>query len=78
MSGERSGHPVTIRGAGISSHGQVLKLEGEGMPVHGVPSEFGSLHVTLSVEMPKALTDTERDFVRKSFEPVAGFSIDRL
>lgn len=41
------------------------------MPKHGVPSEFGSLHVTLAIEMPSALTPAERDFTRVNFEPKA-------
>ena len=63
------GHAVTISNRGISRHGQTLSLAHEGMPVHGVPSEFGKLHVTLSIDMPTALTSIERDFVAKHFEP---------
>jgi DnaJ-class molecular chaperone len=63
------GHTVVISNDGITTHGQVLKLAGEGMPVHGVPSEFGSLHVTVTVEMPKVLTPEERAFVTDHFAP---------
>ena len=63
------GHPVSIRQGTISSHGQVLTLKDEGMPVHGVPSEFGKLHVRLVVVMPKRLTSDEKEFVGANFEP---------
>ena len=61
------GHSVLIANDGISTHGQVLVLAGEGMPKHGVPSEFGRLHVQLAIEMPITLTAAERDFVSQHF-----------
>lgn len=61
------GHSVLIRNEGVSTHGQVLTLPNEGMPVHGVPSEFGVLHVALKVAMPTALSDAEKDFVGTHF-----------
>ena len=63
------GHEVVIANRGVSSHGQVLTLKGEGMPVHGVPSEYGDLHVTLKIVMPKQLTSEERAFAAQHFEP---------
>ena len=65
------GHPVTISHHGIANHGQMLTLKGEGMPVHGFPAEFGQLHVELAIKMPKGLTEAERDFVGRNFEPPA-------
>ena len=41
-----------------------LTLADEGMPVQGVPSEFGKLHVKLSIEMPSSLSREERAFVQ--------------
>lgn len=64
------GHPVQIANKGISQHGQVLILKGEGMPRHGVPSEYGDLAVKLSIRMPSELTAAERAFVGSNFEPV--------
>ena len=61
------GHAVTIANEGVSSPGQVLSIDGEGMPLHGVPSEFGKLHVELSVEMPLRITAAERAFVESNF-----------
>lgn len=63
------GHEVVIGNKGVSSHGQVLTLRGEGMPRHGVPSEYGNLHVTLKIVMPSQLTSEERAFASQHFEP---------
>ena len=52
----------------ISSYGQVLTLPKEGMPVHGVPSEFGVLRVEVIVGLPPRITDEERQFVEGHFE----------
>ena len=62
------GHPVTIENKGVSQPHQVLTLPGEGMPVHGVPSEFGVLRVELIVGLPPRITDEERQFVEGHFE----------
>ena len=43
---------------------QVLTLRDEGMPVHGVPSEFGSLRVELVFNLPSKLSAQEREFLR--------------
>ena len=48
----------------------MLTLKGEGMPRHGVPSEYGDLAVKLSIRMPSELTAAERAFVGSNFEPV--------
>ena len=62
------GHPVNIRHTGVASHGQIITLPNEGMPVHGVPSEFGVLRVELIVGLPPRITDEERQFVEGHFE----------
>eukprot|EP01065_Artemidia_motanka_P030676 TRINITY_DN36738_c0_g1_i1.p2 TRINITY_DN36738_c0_g1~~TRINITY_DN36738_c0_g1_i1.p2 ORF type:complete len:406 (+),score=135.80 TRINITY_DN36738_c0_g1_i1:137-1354(+) len=36
-----------------TAHGTVITLPGEGMPRHGVPSEFGDLEVTVKVRWPR-------------------------
>ena len=66
------GRPVTIRSPSDGApmhHGQVLTLRGEGMPVAGVPSEFGNLYVKLVIQMPERLSAEERAFVQTHFEP---------
>jgi hypothetical protein len=41
----------------------VLTLRDEGMPVHGVPSEFGSLRVELVFNLPSKLSAADIDFL---------------
>jgi len=62
------GHEVLISASNVSTPHQVLTLRGEGMPVQGVPSEFGDLHVKLLVDFPTRLTAEERDFVASHFD----------
>ena len=44
---------------------EVRLIEGEGMPKHGVPSEFGQLVVEFRVNFPKALGEAQRESVLK-------------
>lgn len=62
------GHPVTISNSGVSQPHQVLVLQGEGMPVHGVPSEFGSLHVELMVSMPSRVSEEEKRWLESHLD----------
>ena len=38
--------------------------EGEGMPVHEVPSQFGDMHVTFEVEFPRTLSAEQMETLR--------------
>lgn len=61
------GHTVTIANEAVSQPGQVINIQGEGMPLHGVPSEFGNLKVELKINMPDKLTDAQRRMIEKNF-----------
>lgn len=53
-------HVVDIDTAGsIVSDGEVRTFPGEGMPVHGTPSESGNLHVAFVVDFPKRLDNNQ-------------------
>ena len=53
-------HVVEIDTAGsIVRDGEVRTFTGEGMPVHGTPSEAGNLHVTFVVEFPQKLDNNQ-------------------
>lgn len=43
----------------VTQYGTVQRVEGEGMPKHHVPSEFGALLVTYQVQLPKSLTEEQ-------------------
>ena len=47
---------VEIVREGITKPFETVVYEGEGMPLHEVPSQFGDLHVTFEVVFPKSLT----------------------
>lgn len=46
---------------------QVKKIAGQGMPIHGVPSQFGDLYVRFIVELPKKLSQSDRELLEKVF-----------
>ncbi len=64
------GHAVMIEKSGVSRPGELIVIAGEGMPLHGVPSEFGDLRVTLVVVFPEQLSASESSFVRDAFVPL--------
>lgn len=49
-------HHVELVSEGVTQHGTVQALDGEGMPKHHVPSERGILYVRYEVELPAMLT----------------------
>ena len=50
------GHSVRISQQGVTKPGQVLRIQGEGMPKHGTPSEFGDLLVHVDVTFPAEIS----------------------
>lgn len=51
----------------LPSSPQVRNVEGEGMPVHQVPSQRGVLSVKYIVDLPRTLTDEQKAAVEKYF-----------
>uniref|UniRef100_A0A7S0LFQ6 J domain-containing protein n=1 Tax=Coccolithus braarudii TaxID=221442 RepID=A0A7S0LFQ6_9EUKA len=49
------GHTVTVKRTGVTKPGQSLRIKGEGMPKHGISSEFGDMIITFSIDFPKAI-----------------------
>ena len=43
-----------------SQNGRIFRLGGQGMPKLGIPTERGTLYVTIKSELPTSLTDEER------------------
>jgi len=52
-------HKVSLsKSAGqITQSGDIQRIEGEGMPKYGAPSDFGDLFVTYHVKSPEVLSD---------------------
>ena len=61
------GHRVEFGKEGITKPGEVLKVEGEGMPVHKFPSQKGDLYITITVVMPKSLTEKQKSVISTLF-----------
>ena len=61
------GHTVKFGKDRVTKPGEVLKIEGEGMPVHNFPSQKGDLYITITVEMPKTITKEQRDAISTLF-----------
>ena len=59
------GHEVEIdHQERITSPQEKIRLKGEGMPVHEVPSQFGDLLVTFSVDFPDRLSGDQIDSIK--------------
>ena len=61
------GHTVEIEQTEVTQHNEVKKIPGEGMPLHNVLSEHGTLFVRFEVELPSVLTDNQRVKIQKIF-----------
>lgn len=53
-------HVVEVSSESVTRHGQVIRIEGEGMPVKDTPSAFGDLDLVVGVKFPTQFTEDER------------------
>ena len=58
------GHAVPIVKSSVTHPGEVMTIEGEGMPVHEMPSETGKLFVEFVIDFPEVLTRKQLDELR--------------
>jgi DnaJ homolog subfamily B member 11 len=58
---------VWVESEGITRPFEVRKLVDEGMPVHNVPSDRGTLHIKFEVDFPSSLTAEQKELVKKLF-----------
>ncbi|KPI83708.1 DNAj-like protein [Leptomonas seymouri] len=61
------GREVALRRTGVTQYAQQVRIAGEGMPRHHVPSEHGDLYVTYNFELPQSLTAEQRELFDKHF-----------
>lgn len=54
------GHTVHISTSSVTRPGQVLSIEGEGMPLKDTPSSFGNLYLLASVIYPDSFSEAEQ------------------
>jgi DnaJ-related protein SCJ1 len=57
-------HEVIIQKEEITKPGEIIKIEGEGMPQHNYPSHTGNLYVEVSIKMPNSLTEEQKQGFR--------------
>jgi len=55
------GHTVDVIRTDVTKPGQVISIEGEGMPMHNFPSQTGSLHIEITVKFPTSLTEEQKE-----------------
>jgi DnaJ-class molecular chaperone len=65
-------HVVTVERNVVTPFGTVITMENEGMPIHNVPSERGSLYVTVEVDFPSRIRSEHADSLRSLLKEVGG------
>jgi len=55
------GHTVDVIRTEVTRPGQVITIDGEGMPVHNYPSQTGNLHIEFTVKFPSSLTEEQKE-----------------
>jgi len=58
------GHDVPVNRDEVTKPGEVIMIEGEGMPHHNFPSQTGNLYIEFSIKMPSKLTEEQKQGFR--------------
>jgi DnaJ family protein B protein 11 len=61
------GHKVTLSATGVTRPGDWHQIAGEGMPIHGQEHKHGDLWIQYTVSFPSALSEEQKETVRKLF-----------
>ncbi len=56
---QMDGRDIEVSETGVTGPYSTKTVKGEGMPVHGVPSETGNLKVQMKVKFPRSLTEEQ-------------------
>jgi len=62
------GHTLEIGTESVTRPFQVLKVQGEGMPLRDDPASFGDLYVKVEVIFPKTMTSSQQEKISSIFE----------
>merc|ERR1719491_29163 len=64
------GHIVVISVQDVTKPGQVVRVQGEGMPLKDTPSQAGDLYVLVTVLFPARLSDVDKESISGSFDAI--------
>ena len=56
---------ITVSISELTDNRQKLRVKGKGMPIKSNPSMHGDLYIIVSYDLPKALTDKEREILKE-------------
>eukprot|EP00281_Chroomonas_sp_CCMP1168_P032648 CAMPEP_0206246804 /NCGR_PEP_ID=MMETSP0047_2-20121206/19465_1 /ASSEMBLY_ACC=CAM_ASM_000192 /TAXON_ID=195065 /ORGANISM="Chroomonas mesostigmatica_cf, Strain CCMP1168" /LENGTH=365 /DNA_ID=CAMNT_0053672273 /DNA_START=55 /DNA_END=1152 /DNA_ORIENTATION=- len=59
------GRKVPVHRDGVTQHGDVQVLRGEGMPQHNFPDNKGDMLVDYEIDMPRELSEEQREGLRR-------------
>lgn len=57
-------HEFIVKKDDVTKPGEVITIEGEGMPFHNYPSQMGNLFVEFVIKMPTKLTEEQKQGFR--------------
>jgi DnaJ-class molecular chaperone len=63
------GHTLELSTKAVTSHLQVVKAKGEGMPLRDDPASFGNLHVKVAIDFPSQISEKQKEEIAKIFPP---------
>lgn len=62
------GHGVTLESSTVTQPMQIVRIQGEGMPLFEHPHQHGNLYVMYIVDFPAQLTTEQKQLAQKMFE----------
>lgn len=54
-------HDFVVKKEEVTKPGEIIKIDGEGMPLHNYPTETGDLYVEIGIKMPSKLTEEQKE-----------------
>jgi len=58
-------HEFVVKKEDVTKPGEIIKIEGEGMPVLNYPSDTGNLYVEIGIKMPSKVTEEQKEAFKK-------------
>jgi len=59
------GHQVPVVKTDVTKPGEIIMIEGEGMPHHNYASQTGNLYIEFSIKMPTSVTEEQKQAFRQ-------------